>query len=326
MKRVLTIGGILFLLVILIGCTQYEVAEIEPDVVAPQTEEPLLFEQEGWDCYIPDVSEEYAAHEYISVTGEERFSIEFPSLENFLKAYLIVSAGEDARQIRDLTSERWLREMDFTHSFLISADRVDLAALETIYLPVNIPEEFGLYEVVVREHVLSFRFLHPDDIVFIEENAEIRDVRGDVDAFTFSFPRELDTINSIVNFSWEPSTITSTERLLQSRNSALQRRFDMPEQCNLTEEDLIHGKYLFSRGGSVQWVWDNRRFSLVIPESHHLMENRERRGVFGGLLPIRSREIPLAEQLEIVGFTEMVALDLRDTRAVETMIAELATR
>ena len=228
MKRILTIGAFLFLLVMLGGCTQYDAVANEPDAIDSYEEEShTLYEQEQKECHTL-YEEELDA---VSWAWDE---ITFSSVEDFLNAYIIANAGGD---IAHLISE-WYEP--YTGATIASSvANVNFTSLEAFYLPVGIPDEFEIHSIAVNEEFVNFTFLHQDDM--ISEDAIWDALRSNFRVFRFSAPRGQDVGDPME---------------------------DMLHLHGVTEEALIDGEYLFVGPGSVVWALDNRLFYLYIPSSH----------------------------------------------------------
>ena len=251
MKRVTMIGMLFLLLVALVGCGQF--------------------------------------NEEQEITGERVIDIlDFPSLEAFLDAYLIVREDGEG-DISDFVSEFWSATGD--DNLMDIATGAEFASLEMLHLPVGIPEDFELYRVRINELLVSFRFLHRDDMVseYATKEADLQQ-----QFFEFHFHR-IDAEDSVL-----------LEGIL--------------EQDSATKADLIDGRYLFREPNSFTWVSNRTIFGLRTPvpqydtSSESIMAATELGGV--------SLDDPYA----MVSFTETVTINLQDTRAVEAMIEELAAQ
>ena len=282
MKRFLTIGAFLFLLVMLVACTQYDAIINEPDGVDPYEEEsPALYEQEQEECHT-------LYEEELDAVSWVEDEINFSSVEDFLNAYVIASAGED---IAHLISE-WYEP--YTGATIASSvANVNFTSLEAFYLPIGIPEDFELWKIRIYEEFVSFILLHPDDMV--SEDA-IWDAIWSQRVFRFGFYR------------WDVEDSILIDAML--------------EQSFITEEDLVNGRYQIREHEGIyvlNWVSDRTRFSLHVPR----MQLNARGEV---VMAAELDGVLLDDPYELVSFAETVTLDLRDTRAVEAMIAELAAR
>ena len=279
MKRFITAPIILFIILTLAGCGQYG-EEMETN------EENLVDAYEPQDTYEEKNHSPYEQEEEMVIFDTPvEDSIRFSSVEDFLNAYMIASAGGNINHLASEWHETFAAD---GAPFSTSAAAVNFTSLETFYLPVGIPEEFELFTIEVNEELVSFIFLHSDDMV--SEDA-IWDAIRNLREFRFTFYR------------WDVEDSVLIDAML--------------EQNFITEEDLIDGKYLLhEQGRSFSWVFDRTRFHLRTPWLHH----NARAEVS---IASENGDMPLADPLEAVKFTEMVTLNLQDTRAVEAMIAEL---
>lgn len=297
MKRLLAISTILFLLVLLVGCRQNDMAAAEPDVAdlyeeeshSPYEQADYLYGEEHEGCHhFHEQEEETHVQEQDDGTRIEvswaPTEISFSSVEDFLNAYMIASAG---REIDHLESE-W--SALFAPSELSSAEAVNFTALENVYLPMGIPDEFELFTIRVAEGGVVFIFMHPDDMVSEEA---IRDALRNFRVVHFGFYRwDMDD-----DFLFDAMMEQSTER-----------------------DVLIDGKYLFRDTAwlgyySVDWISNRTRFVLQLPAQRNASGQRSAANEIGG--------VSLDDPYAMVSFTETATLNLQDTRAVEAMIEEL---
>ena len=295
MKRFFKIGAVLLLFVMLVGCTQYDTAATEPDVADPYEEESHTPYEQEEEYYAYEEAHEGCHHFYEEEESEIAASwawdeITFSSVEDFLNAYVIASRGGD---IAHLESEWHKRFTDA--GFVATAAKVNFTSLDALYLPAGIPDEFEILTITVGEDVVEYIFMHPDDMV--SEDATW-DALWHGRLFRFMI------------FRWDEDDSVLLDAMLE-------------QSINITEEDLIGGRYRVDEGYSgyyIDWVYDRTRFSLYIP--------RIQRGARGEIV-IAATEIDgasSADPYELVSFAETTTLNLQDTRAVEAMIAELAAR
>ena len=295
MKRLFTIGTFLFLLVMLAACTQYDAMANEPDVVAPYEEEGRSsYEQEDY----PYEEKHKGCHRFYEqedntgiVASWAVDEINFSSVEDFLTAYMIVSAGGEIDHLESERHALFAEEDDLT--FTDSAANVNLTALEHFYLPVGIPDEFELFTIMVKEGSVSLIFMHPDDM--ISEDA-IWDALWSERLFRFVFLR------------WDMDDSFLLEAQL--------------EQSNITKEDLIDGRYEIRELEQfyvLDWVYNRTRFLLHVPRTQLNARGES-------VMATELDGVSLDDPYEMVSFAETTTLNLQDTRAVEEMIAELEAR
>jgi len=144
-------------------------------------------------------------------------TLEFTSLEDLLETYRKVQKGEDD----DVTN---------------SAESVNFASLEKIYLASSIPELYQLYKIIVFEELVTVRFLRKEDL--ISEDTARKAINQD-QHFSFGFYR------------WD----------LDSPLDGILR------QNNATEKDLIDEKYLFVAPNRLIWALDRGVMYMNMPLS-----------------------------------------------------------
>ena len=193
----------------------------------------------------------------------------FSSLEEFLYSYRMVNAGNATGELAEL------------------AESVAFLALETLYVPVGIPEDFFLYRLTVNEGAVNFWFLHEEAKGVDEfEKWEVIARRGD---FVFGITR------------WG---------IDYPMNGIL-------EQFNATVEDLIDGKYLFREPNSFIWASDREVMHLYTPLTRDFgREATEDENIIGFSADI-------TENSDMVAFCEILVIDLLDDNMVSVILEEL---
>jgi len=162
--------------------------------------------------------------------------LEFSSMEDFLGSYRIAQGGRAEGDLRDLVTD-W--NPAFTESdFADVVAGAEIASLETLYQPTNLPDGFALHRITVNERNLAFWYLHEDDLVSEEATREAMNQRR---YFLFNVSRRDGDASALM------------EGVLQ-RNRA-------------SAEDLIDGKYLFSAPNMLVWTSDGAIFRLFVPLS-----------------------------------------------------------
>ena len=292
MKRLFTIGTFLFLLVMLAACTQYDAMANEPDVVVPYEEEGRSsYEQEDYP-YKEKHEGCHHFHEQEDTAGIVASwavdEINFSSVEDFLNAYMTASRGGEIDSLASEWHVPFTGEEDLT--FSESAANVNFTSLEHFYLPVGIPDEFELFTITVNEGAVNFIFMRPEDMV--SEDA-VWDALWNERVVRFDFPR------------WDMDDAFLLEAML--------------EQGNITEEDLVNGRYEIREhewAYVIAWVYDRTRFWLQIPRRQHNARGES-------VMATELDGVSLDDPYELVSFAETTTINLQDTRAVEAMIAEL---
>ena len=294
MKRFLIVT---FLSILLIGCGENIVQpEVSENNYEETAHEQIQHTEETIDVPPPPVA-----------GGEEATDfIEFATLEDLLVAYQTVREGGDIERVLNNRAENYrlsefFEDLDFAREYELLephndvgnfAERTDLFSLETLHIPVGIPEDFELRKISLTETYVSFTYLPVGTILSSRSDIWSEDNAG----FHFGFRR------------WDVDDSVLFDAMLDQFSHIIDG-----------EEDLIDGKYLFRTPHSVAWVAHRTRFSLSLPHYHHFE---------GGMYieTFLSEDISHYRPRDMVRFTEMVSIDLTDTVAVRAMITELAER
>jgi len=162
--------------------------------------------------------------------------LEFASMEDFLSSYTIASEGRAEGDIADLVTDWNPAFADSDFADVVEA--TELASLEMLYQPTNIPEGFQLYRVTVNERNVAFWYLHEDDLVSEEATQEALDQQR---YFLFNVSRRDGDASALMDGV-----------LRRNRASA---------------EDLIDGRYLSVAPNALVWASDGVIFRLFAPLS-----------------------------------------------------------
>jgi len=176
-----------------------------------------------------DSETDYAQDYEILVSAGYAF-IEFSTLENFLTAIeAIQTDGDDiaslVEDLPDMGRDSYLENV---------MERTKLQSIETLYLPIGIPEEFEIRRVTVSEHYIAFRYLPREIVPASRDEFWLAMTRSPSFEFTISrkqIPNQLDAIL---------------------------------ERDSLCLDDLIDGKYLFLEPNLFVWESDGRLITLYI--------------------------------------------------------------
>ena len=214
----------------------------------------------------------------------------FTALRDFLTAYMIVTGEVADGDIADLVSRVWRRYSPSSVDEVAAG--VNLSALETLYLPIGIPDDFQLHRILVSASYVNIQFLHRD--CMISEEA-IRNVERGLSQryFRFSFTRRDLQIPADENPMWG---ILSQQRACES--------------------ELIDDRYLFIEPARFRWATHETFFNMQLPLYPHGS---------GGVAIDGSTVlgIPLDEPHNMIKFNELQALNLRDTQAVLDLLESL---
>jgi len=209
MKKSLILNIALVLIFALVGCGQRSEADVE---VGAGTEVAVEEWQEG-----------------LIVGGPEPDVLSFSSLEEFLLSYIAVRDGMRAEGFMPASVHG-----NFEH-FSEMAESVDLLSLERFYLPINIPEGYQLFRILVYEYSVVLGFASDMDIL----HAPVVHIWR----FSFSFTRNFALVHGLEN----PMA-------------------GVMEQYGVTEAGLIDGKFLFrAQSSHFNWASGNELLSLQIP-------------------------------------------------------------
>jgi len=208
MKRVLLLGVVVFMAMVLFACeTSASEAELN-EIGAGEANEESSYE---YIHYEPDREEITGGEVAIDV-------IEFLSLEDFLKTHVTSKMGVYRVDFADT----WSSQSGGQLKDAIAG--TNFVALDILYLPVGIPEDFEIRLITVTDYYVFFRFL-PKEIVVTNRN-EFWDAAAVYPTFEFAFTRGWGAENPM-------------DGIL--------------EQNNATEVDLIGGKYLVTGSNTLTW-------------------------------------------------------------------------
>jgi len=257
MKPFLLINIVLFLLFTLVGCTQYN-GDIGITEVA-----------------LADIYEE-ANNEHEN-TGFGFFDqLVFPSIESFLSALRIIRSGGDITHLlASWSSFQGVENLDTSLTSVI--ERVNFSALERVYFPTNIPEEFEIYRITISTGNVCFWYLHREDLV--SEKA-ILDARSQQRCFRFIF-----------TFSqWDSES--PMEYIIRRGSSVIDG-----------EHFSINGPH------SISWASDEDLLFMYTPHPAH---NYERMGIDGRIARSANYGNLTDIAAELVKFTETEVINLLD--------------
>jgi len=216
----------------------------------------------------------------------------FYSLEDFLDAYV---AAREGRVSPDSRIAEQIEHVDFASReaiyLLAEAERimahVDFASLETIYMLTNIPETYRLVQITAGRELVSIVYMP----IVGENTHEARsDAMLNQQYFVLEFFR-----------------LTYEDLESAGYNSPLDGVMRQVG-VDLTEEDLIDGKYLFcERTRNLYWAHGSNLLMLITPMvvAHG---NNESSG-------LTTADLGFATEISIndmIRFTETVAVDLHD--------------
>jgi len=295
MKRFLVSVLSLFLIAALAACSQYE-EELKANM--ENYEDAHYYEEMKEDANDYEKLEEYT-HYYEEIGHEQDGEIavspvsgvidtlEFSSLEDFLDAYLIAN-GKQRGNIEGFVSRAQASESDSDIMDIVMG--AEFATLETLHLPIGIPDDFELGKIMVHYWLVVFEFFHRDDMI---SEDRMQEARNQMRHFSFSVTR------------WDYDDALLFDAMMQQSSPS----------CV-----LIDGKYLFTEwANSISWVADRNRFHLRTP--HRQLDDS------GELVEVAAIDgVSARNSRGMTRFAETVTLDLTNTAAINTMIAELAER
>jgi len=228
MKKFLMIGITFFLLLTFVGCRQYnEVPEKSESYPTYHENHETTKEYESYSEEI-DYSKFRAPHPLPD-------ALVFTSIEELIEIYQLVKTGK-ADELEKSKADRIVMfgyDEDAGNLMKI-AESMNFAALDKIYIPVGIPEEYQLYKIEVKKKSVCYSYFLEEDLAS-EETKGI--AIGEQKNFQFDFTR------------WNIDS--PMDGILQ--------------QCNATTKDLINGKYLYSQPYSLYWGFDREVLHMYLP-------------------------------------------------------------
>ena len=212
----------------------------------------------------------------------------FSSLEDFLISYVETKKGGIARGDFDFLGE-W---MPLRHTASDVLESVEFAHLETLYLPIGIPEDFMLHRIRVMGENVVIEYLHKDDME-LEEAA--RNAVPPERMFIFRYSR------------WDMEDSFLVEAML--------RQSFVSFGVNATENDLINGRYFFDGWHSFDWIQNRERFTLRVPTQIDI----------GAETTVNEHGMSvLSNPAEMVSLLEIRTVDLTDPEQIAALLRELA--
>ncbi|MCL2578295.1 MAG: copper amine oxidase N-terminal domain-containing protein [Defluviitaleaceae bacterium] len=216
----------------------------------------------------------------ISHTGQEVVfclsyvnSLWFYSLEEFFDAY--IAAREDR-----VSSDPGISRI---------TAHVDFASLDEIHLLTNLPETFRLYRIRVFDEAIS--------VFYIPIDEDTGEQRSDAVLNNQYFHLHV--------FLWTYEDLESWG--INSPLDGIMRQIGREIGVDLTEKDLIDGKYLFcERTRTLYWAQGSNRFRLRMP----IITNED-----NDVTGLSIEELGLAAEFSIndmLKFTETVTIDLQN--------------
>ena len=208
-------GIALLLMLALAGCGEYteeamQVSEASSKigVTLPVIEEPITLSRDA-------------------LTGPHSIpnSLSFASLQE------LMSACKTAREGGDMTKyvPEWVEDP------AEYVETINLAALDKIYLPTNIPEPYRLNGIFVYEEGVRVRYLREEDLAS-------------------EYARQLTHVTfQYYSFYFSRSDHDSMDDVLRANH--------------LTNKDLVDGKYWLSGDRTLRWVMDGRIMCLDLAAS-----------------------------------------------------------
>jgi len=235
MKKLSLVGLLVFLLMLIVGCSQQIVEDDTIDVYSEidmKDDIADAYSETDVDYDITDVYDEtnYVQEEEIMVSEAIDF-IEFSTLEDFLVASVATRADGDIAALVN----HWSGAQD-VYSLERVIESTEFQSIETLYLPIAIPEEFEIRRVIVTEHYVALTYL-PSEIT-----PDTRDEFWMAMAQNPSF--EL-TIYRWADMSGQVDIILEAE--------------------NKSVDDLIGDKYLFLEPNLFVWESNEILFTLYVP-------------------------------------------------------------
>ena len=233
---------------------------------ACKNEEIEDFTAEPEEIVAPTQSDDELLHGY-------RPFINFASLDDYLNAYLAVKEDRGIEEFVRSGSPSRARE-------------TELATRETFYLPTQIPENYAIRRIEVRQNSYIVWYL-PEDVIFTDG------LNGDFWTAIYNNPHFAFSV-----FRQNSEDVFETQ--LREENKSV--------------NDLIEGKYLFSQPNSFTWVHNGMLLTVAIPMKKNVP----------GSEYWEENNLTEKEILEWVRYTEIREINLTDTNEVRAVIEELS--
>ena len=250
MKRLLMVVCITVLLVVFVGCTRSN--GINENLTISYNEGSGN-ESIDRDCPIAGSISGSA----VSPVSEVPDILEFWSLAEFLGTHRAYAAG--VRSFGELTS---------------LMEDANLRELETLYLPIGIPEAYRLYRIFVSDTGMSFWFL-PEEHLVSQRTRSSAMAYGL--GFAFAFTR------------WNYDDPKASM---------------MGQLRGVCESELIDGRYYFDGQHGIEWTTDTERVQLRIPRTTVNAQGQFEIGDgAGGIIALAFEEIPQLAQMQIIDLT-----------------------
>jgi len=151
MKRILAMGIAMLLMLALAGCGEYADEVTQASEASSVTSEPNDFD-EAISRLSEPVSVEEALLETLTGPHSISYSLSFASLQELMRAC------KTARDGGDLT--KYVPE--WVENPAVYAETINLAALDKIFLPTNIPEPYRFRGISVYGDGVSIRYLREE--------------------------------------------------------------------------------------------------------------------------------------------------------------------
>jgi len=204
--------------------------------------------------------------------------IGFYSLEDFLNNYNAAKSNVMARNMTTLESN------------------VNLSALETLYFPVNIPEEYPLYKIIVSPESVSILFVHQD---YLDSEDSIMYAIASMRYFRFGFTR------------WNLDTDFPMEGTLR--------------QNNASKEEYLDRGYIFAEPNLLFWSSDSEILMLYLPLP---MTLEQAMAIVTGEIDDMQlddfmRSLLTVDESQMQALTETIAVNLRDSNEVFALLDQV---
>ena len=274
-KHILFLGMAALLALVLLGCgLQSTTSGLTDEYIGETNNESYELK----DQKNTDISEEEGEKQYELMVSEAIAVLEFRSLEEFLVNYSLVEQNATTRN--GATIEL----------------RTNFAALETLYVPINIPEEYSLYKIKVTARDVGFWYVHRDDMISEET---IREAIALQRHYLFGITR------------WNLETDFPMEGILRQNNAS-------------KEEYLARG-YIFAEPNVLFWASDSEILTLYMPLD--MTFEKVMAIVTGEICDMQlgefMRSLLTVDESQMQALTETIAVNLRDSNEVFALLEQV---
>ena len=166
---------------------------------------------------------------------------------------------------------------------------INISAIETLYFPINIPEEYPLYRILVYSEAVVITFVHQD---YLSSEETAREAIGLRRTFEFGFTRR--NLNT-----------------------------DFPMEGTLRQNNVAKAEYYtFAEPNLLFWVSDSERLSLYMPMA--MTDEKALAIVTGEICYMQLgeflRNLLMVDESQMQQLTETITVNLQDSNEVVALL------